>query len=215
VLGRPVAPLRVVVVAMEACHTPRAPRENWRNIARNIVVIVITKQGVFEWFSCGFSYSFSYPCSFGDTVIGVFGCEGYSSIYTYTSFELWVAVTIRTPLVSMWSSSFNFMFFYFHFHLFNFLFSGGFRRYSRRWYIRRLSQDKITGTGAQFRNQGRKKLYIFSTRGSGCWGFGSFIMYIVAYGTSIPFPHCSIIGSFVLWCFVCFGIYVFAFLLIC
>jgi len=34
-------------------------------------------------------------------------------------------------------------------------------------------------------------------------------MYILAYGTSIPFQHCSIIGSFVLWCFVCFGIYVF------
>ena len=74
---------------MEACHTPRHRGKVGWNVTRNIVVtVIITKRGVFEWFSCRFSVFFPYPCSFGDTVIGFFGCEGYSSIYTHTNFEL-------------------------------------------------------------------------------------------------------------------------------
>lgn len=99
-------------------------------------------------------------------------------------------VEIPIPLVPMWDPFFNFiMFFYFHFHLFNFLFSGFSQRYLRRWYIRRLLQDKITGTGTQFRNQKREKIvHFFLSQGAvAVGGWSLFIMCILAYGTSIPF----------------------------
>jgi len=170
------------------------------------------KQGVLEWFSCGLSFFFSYPCSFGNTVIGAFGCERgtvVSILIPILSFEWWSRYQFRLFLLGS-----IFQFYYIlllPFSPIQFPFLGFSQRYLRRWYIRRLLQDEITGAGTVSGSETEKIVHFFFTRGSGCWGWSLFIMCILAYGT-VLLSHSSIAVSwvvFVLWCFcfVCFGIY--------